>query len=113
LQETRFSLFVSRLLRRLRASIGEPVAVISAHAGGELRIALSSPFDRTVLHGFCWRLGPFDDLGEVAGSILSLLRDCRILDVRVVPGLQPDRDSAGAPRFLSIHDLGPSGEVRH
>ena len=45
--------------------------------------------------------------------MLSLLRDCRILDVRVVPGLQPDRDTAGTPRSLSVHDLGPSGEVRH
>jgi hypothetical protein len=113
LQETRLNLFVSSVLRRLRASVGEPVAVLSVHAGGEVRIGLSSPFDATVLHGFRWHLGAFDDLGEVADSILSLLRDCRILDVRVVPGLQPDRDAAGAPRFLSIHDLGPAGEVRH
>ena len=113
LEETRLHLFVSSVLRKLRASVGEPVAVLSVHAGGEVRIGLSSPFDATVLHGFRWHLGAFDDLGEVAHSILSLLRDCRILDVRVVPGLQPDRDAAGAPRFLSIHDLGPSGEVRH
>jgi hypothetical protein len=88
------------------------VAVLSVHAGSEVRIGLSSPFDASVLHGFRWPLGTFDDLAEVADSILSLFRDCRILDVRIVPGLQPDRDAAGAPRFLSIHDLGPSGEVR-
>ena len=113
LEETRLHLFMSGVLRKLRASVGEPVAVLSVHADGEVRIGLSSPFDAQVLHGFRWRLGVFDDLGEVAHSILSLLRDCRILDVRVVPGLQPERDAAGAPRFLSIHDLGPSGEVRH
>jgi hypothetical protein len=113
LEETRLNLFASSVLRRLRAEVGEPVAVLSAHAGGEVRIGLSSPFDATVLHGFRWHLGAFDNLGEVVDSILALLRDCRILDVRVVPGLQPDRDAAGAPRFLSIHDLGPSGEVSH
>ena len=113
LEETRLNLFVSSVLRRLRASVGEPVAVVSVHAGGEVHVALSSPFDETVLHGFRWRLGAYDDLGEVAHAILSLLRDCRILDVRVVPGLQPDCDAAGTPRYLSIHDLGPSGEVRH
>jgi hypothetical protein len=113
LQETRLNLFAASVLRKLRASVGEPVAVLSVHAGGEVRLGLSSPYDASVLHGFRWQLGVFDDLGEVAHSILSLLGDCRVLDVRVVPGLQPDRDAAGAPQFLSVHDLGPSGEVRH
>jgi len=112
LQETRLNLFASTVLRRLRASVGEPVAVISTHAGGELRIAFSSVFDESLREGFRWRLGPFDDLHEVVGTILELLRDCRVLDVRVVAGLQADRDASGTPRFLSVHDLGPSGEVR-
>ena len=44
-------LFASNAIRRLRASVGEPSAVISAHrcvgapGGGELRLSLSSPFD--------------------------------------------------------------------
>jgi hypothetical protein len=112
LQETSLNLFASKLLRRLRSSVGEPVAVISAHAGGELRIAFSSVFDERLREGFRWRLGPFDDMNEVLSSVLALLRDCRVLDVRVVAGLQPDRDATGTPRFLSVHDLGPSGEVR-
>lgn len=112
LQETRLSLFASSVLRQLRASVGEPVAVLSVHAGCDVRVSLSSPFDASVLHGLRWPLGVFDDLTEVAHSILSLLADCRVLDVRVVPGLQPDRDAAGALRFLSIHELGPSDEVR-
>lgn len=113
LEETRLNLFLSRALRQLRASVGEPVAVLSMHAGGEVRVSLSSQFDAAVLHGFRWYLGAFDNLDEVATAILSLLRDCRILDVRIVPGLQPAGDAQGLPRFLSIHDLGPSGEVRH
>lgn len=113
LAETRLNLFASSVLRQLRASVGEPVAVLSVHAGGEVRIGLSSPFDASLLHGFRWHLGAFDALDEVADSILLLLRDCRILDVRIVPGLQPDCDAEGRPRFLSIRDLGPSGEVRH
>lgn len=112
LQETRLSLFASSVLRQLRASVGEPVAVLSVHAGCDVRVSLSSPFDASVLHGLRWPLGVFDDLTEVAHSILSLLADCRVLDVRVVPGLQPDRDASGALRFLSIHELGPSDEVR-
>jgi hypothetical protein len=113
LEETRLNLFLSGVLRQLRASVGEPVAVLSVHTGCEVRVGLSSPLDAHLLHGFRWRLGAFDDLGEVAQSILSLLYDCRIGDVRIVRGLQPDQDASGAPRFLSIHDLGPSGEVRH
>jgi len=113
LEETRLHLFVSRVLRQLRASVGEPVAVLSVHAGGEVRIGLSSPFDPSLLQGFRWRLGPFDDLSEVAGSILSLLGDCRILDVRIVPGLQPGCGAQGEAHFVSVHDLGPSAEVRH
>jgi hypothetical protein len=112
-EETRLHLFASTALRRLRASVGEPVAVLSAHSGGELRLGLSTPFDAQVREGFRWQLGSFDDLREVAASMLSLLSDCRIRDVRVVPGLQPDRDTTGTPQSLSVHDLGPSGEVRH
>jgi hypothetical protein len=78
-----------------------------------LRLGLSTPFDAQVREGFRWQLGPFDDLREVAASMLSLLSDTRIRDVRVVPGLQPDRDTTGTPQALSVHDLGPSGEVRH
>ncbi len=113
LEETRLNLFMSHVLRQLRASVGEPVAVLSVHDGGEIRLGLSSVFDATVLRGFRWQLGAFDDLDQVADAILSMLRDCRILDVRIVPGLQPACDAQGQPRFLSIHDLGPSGEVRH
>jgi hypothetical protein len=112
LEETRLNLFMSRVLRQLRASAGEPVAVLSVHAGAEVRVGLSSVFDTTVLHGFRWRLGDFDDLDEVVHVLLALLRDCRIRDVRIVPGLQPACDAQGAVHFLSIHDLGPSDEVR-
>jgi hypothetical protein len=112
LEETRLNLFMSRVLRQLRASAGEPVAVLSVHAGGEVRLGLSSIFDSAVLHGFRWRLGLFDDLDEVVDVLLTLLRDCRIPDVRIVPGLQPACDAQGTAHFLSIHDLGPSDEVR-
>lgn len=109
-QEARFTLLASSVLRKMRGAVGEPVAVIATHEGGELRISFSSPFDESVRHGFRWPLSQFDDLGAVVGTVLSLLHDCRVHDIRVVPGLQPDRDAAtGEHLLLSVHDLGPSG----
>ena len=99
-REVGAQLFASNAIRRLRATVGEPVAVISSHrcaaapGGGELRVSLSSPLDPRQADGFRCPLFPTDRVVDVAGMLCDLLRDCRVSDVRVLPGVHPDRDPA-------------------
>jgi hypothetical protein len=97
-REVGAQLFASNAIRRLRASVGEPVGVISAHrcvaapGGGELRLSLSSPFDPRRAEGFRCPLFPTDRAGDVGRMLRDLLQDCRVGDVRVLPGVHADRD---------------------
>lgn len=91
-------LFASNAIRRMRASVGEPSAVISAHrctvapGGGELRLSLSSAFDPRQAEGFRCPLFPTDNVNDVVAMLLELLRDCRVTDARVLAGVHADRD---------------------
>lgn len=91
-------LFASNAIRSLRGSVGEPSAVISAHrcvgapGGGELRLSLSSPFDPRRAEGFRCPLFAGDRAVDVARMLADLMRDCRVTDVRGLPGVHPDRD---------------------
>jgi hypothetical protein len=93
-------LFASNAIRRLRASVGEPSAVISAHrcagapGGGELRLSLSSPFDPSRAEGFRCPLFAGDRAADVARMLSDLMRDCRVTDVQALPGVHADRDPA-------------------
>jgi hypothetical protein len=97
-REVGAQLFASNALRQLRAATGEPVAVISAHraaaapGGGELRLSLSSPFATRGAEGFRCPLFPTEPVGDVAAMLCDLLSDCRVSDVRILPGVHPDRD---------------------
>ena len=97
-REIGVQLFASNAIRRIRAAVGEPSAVISAHrsatapGGGELRLSLSSAFDPREAEGFRCPLFPTDRVDDVVTMLIELLRDCRIADVRVLPGVHPDRD---------------------
>jgi hypothetical protein len=99
-REVGASLFVGNAARKLRASVGEPTAVLSAHrcpeapGGGELRLSLSSPFAPRDAEGFRCPLYPLDRVADVATMLLALLRDCRITDVQVRSGVYADRDPA-------------------
>ncbi len=91
-REVSAQLFASNAIRRLRASVGEPSAVISAHrcagapGGGELRLSLSSVFDPRQAEGFRCPLFPGETVGEVAAMLGDLLHDCRVTDVHLLPG---------------------------
>ncbi len=73
-REVGAQLFASNAIRKLRAQVGEPAAVISAHraasapGGGELRLSLSSPFDPRQAEGFRCPLFPTDRAGDVASD---------------------------------------------
>jgi hypothetical protein len=105
-REVSAQLFASNALRRLRASVGEPTAVVSAHrapdavAGGELRMSLSSPFDPGQAEGFRCPLYRADQPSEVGEMLITLLRDCRVDDIRVLSGVHADRDPATGLRLL-------------
>ena len=99
-------LFAGNALRRLRAGYGEPTAVLSAHTardapgGGELRLSLSSVFAPREAEGLRYPLQPYERVPDAITAIVSLLEDCRVSDVRAMPGVQPDRDAAtGLLRF--------------
>lgn len=91
--EAALSLFLSNNVRRFRMSVGDPEAVLSAHAlaggAGEVRLSLSSPFDESMLEGFCWPLHPLDDLDEITQLIHRALADCRVNDALVIPRVLP------------------------
>jgi len=99
-REVGAQLFASNAIRRLRAGVGEPAAVISAHrcpaalGGGELRLSLSSVFDSRQAEGFRCPLFAGERAGDVAGMLAALMQDCRVTDVQVLPDVYPDRDSA-------------------
>jgi hypothetical protein len=117
-REVGAQLFASNAIRRLRASVGEPAATISAHrcatapGGGELRLSLSSAFDTRQAEGFRCPLFPSDSVGDVAATLLDLLHDCRVTEVRVLSGVCPDRDPRTGLTLLfkaeSLADAAPT-----
>jgi hypothetical protein len=94
--ETALHLFVSNALRGFRMAVGDPVAIVSAHSGGEIRLTFSSPFARDMLEGFSWPLHPYDDVRSVQRTILELCADTRVGDVRIVEQLLPAQRSSGS-----------------
>jgi hypothetical protein len=107
-------LFASNAIRRLRASVGEPCAVISAHrclaarGGGELRLSLSSAFDPRQAEGFRCPLFPTESARDVASMLVELVHDCRVDDVRVIAGIHADRDAATGLTLLFKSDTVPA-----
>lgn len=117
-REVGAQLFASNAIRKLRAATGEPTAVISVHqtdapaGSGEVRLSLSSPFDPREAEGFRCPLFPLDRVDDVVQMLTRLLADCRVNDVRVLPGVHADRDVAtGAP--LLFKGEGPAVPPRH
>jgi len=111
-REVSAQVFVSNALRRMRGGVGEPSAAISAHrapdslAGGELRLSLSSPFAPRDAEGFRCPLYATDRIADVVQMLATLLRDCRVADVRIVPGVHADRDAAtGVPLLFRADAL--------
>ncbi len=105
-REVSAQLFASGAIRKMRASVGEPVAVVSSHhaldapAGGELRLSLSSVFDPAQAEGFRCPLYRADQTSDVLNMLLALLQDCRVSDIRVLPGVHPDCDPTTGLRLL-------------
>jgi hypothetical protein len=114
-REAGATLFASNAVRRLRASVGEPVAVISAHRaasaplGGELRLSLSSPFEPRDAEGFRCPVDALDRVADVVAMLAEVARDCRITDVRTLSGVHADRDAATGLTLMFKPDSVPPG----
>ena len=103
-REVSAQLFASNAIRKLRASVGEPTAVLSAHraagvrGGGELRLSLSSPFAPRDAEGLRCPLYPYEGVHEAAAMLSGLMHDCRVLDFHVRGGVHDDVDpKTGGP----------------
>jgi hypothetical protein len=91
-----FDLFASNAVRRFRLAVGDPVAIVSAHEEGEIRVTLSSAFADDLVEGFAWPLHPAEDLPAVQALIVELFADMRVPDLRIVGRLLPSRRPNGA-----------------
>ena len=97
--EAAFNLFLSNTLRRFRTKVGDASLYLSAHESGELRITLHTPLDEGLTEGYRWPLHPLDDVGEIAQSVEAFARECRVLDVVMLPDILPDTTGTGALLF--------------
>ena len=99
-------LFATNAIRKLRSSVGEPVAVISAHragdaiGGGELRVSLSSALDEREAEGFRCPVHPIEAITAPLRMLIDLLHDCRVSDVRLLAGVHPDESPSGMRLFF-------------
>ena len=119
-REVAAQVFASNAIRKLRAAVGEPTAVVSLHraadvdGGGEVRLSLSSPFDPREAEGFRCPLHASDAVADVVTMLTDLMRDCRVDDVRVLPGIHADRDAAtGLPLLFKGEHLPVPSSARH
>jgi hypothetical protein len=96
-EELALQAFVSRALRRFRGEVGEPVATLAALASGVLGVRFASPFveDRVSVHTRA--LHATEDAAEVGQDIVTLLHECGIARVEVLPGVEDDAAFARNP----------------
>ena len=113
-REVSAQIFASNAIRKLRSTVGEPTAVISAHrapeapGGGELRLSLSSPFEPGAAEGFRCPLYPLDRVGDVVSMLVDLMRDCRVTDIRTLAGVHADRAAGTGLPLLFKPDTIPA-----
>ena len=111
-------IFASNALRRFRSAVGEPNAVISAHratdapGGGELRLSLSSPFDAKAAEGFRCPLFALERVHDVASMLVTLLGDCRVADIRILPGVHADRGDGGVTLMFKPETIADAAKFR-
>jgi hypothetical protein len=84
-EELSFQVFVSRVLRRFRAEVGEPDATIAPLDSGTIALRLASPFIENRIEIHRWTPHALDDVSEIAQGMLDMLAECRVDNVEVVP----------------------------
>ena len=86
-EELAYQAFVSRVLRRFRAEVGEPEVTVAALDSPAIGVRFASSLVEDRIDSHAWALHPLDEVEEVAGSIFALLRECRLDNFRVLPGV--------------------------
>jgi hypothetical protein len=90
-EELSFQAFVSRVLRRFRAEVGEPQAAIAALDSGTIGLRFTSPFIENRIEVHRWNPHALDDVSEIAQAMLDMLAECRVDNVEVVPTVVSER----------------------
>ena len=111
-REVGAQLFAANAIRKLRASVGEPTAVISAHRCARRRqwrrsAAVAVIAFRSARGGGLSlpALSARRPSTDVVAMLTDFLGECRVADVRVVPGVHDDRDPAtGLPLLFKGDD---------
>jgi len=102
--EVALQVFASSQIRRLRELSKDPVAILSAHANGELHITLSAEGDERNWEAFVWPLAAMDNVTLIESNFRELMAECRVRDVHVLSQVYPEsRD--GIPLFFTADDL--------
>jgi hypothetical protein len=93
-EEVAFQTFISRVVRQLRTSVGEPEVTLTAARPDAIVVRVQAPMapERTYTHR--WHLHPLELLSDVVSSILDLLAECHVERVTVVEQIA---EAAGAP----------------
>ena len=73
-----FQTFISRVVRQLRASVGEPEVTLTAVRPDAIVIRVAAAMAGELVHEHRWQLHPLDQLVDVSKSILDLLAECRV-----------------------------------
>ena len=93
---------MSRTLRRFRAEVGEPETTLAALASGALGVRFASPFVENRVSAHRRGLHATEDLDEAGQSVVSLLQECGIGNVAVLPDVVDDATFARNPA-ASVH----------
>jgi hypothetical protein len=90
-REVSAQVFASNAIRRFRSSVGEPTATIDVERDDDrpgrafARVSLSSPFATQEPSVFRCSIYPYEPVNDVIAMLVTLLRDCRIEDIRAAP----------------------------
>jgi len=110
-QDIRFQVFASNTLRSLRDKGETPVAVLSTHENGELRVTLGAEKNGEEWAGFVWPLSTLDRVDLIQQMMVGLLRECHHDDIRIIPEVLPTVMN-NLPYFPLPTEL-PASTVRH
>jgi hypothetical protein len=83
-EEVAFQTFISRVVRDMRSSVGEPAITLTAVEPQTIEIHVAAAIGGEMATTHRWQLHPLDQLPSVSRSILELLAEMQVERVTVV-----------------------------